>query len=242
MIFYLGTHNPGFVNIVNIPWFVSVTTILNRRSKLNGNWMLDSGGFTQISKYGQYKITEDEYLAVIDLQKPKVAFCQDWMCEPIMLKKTGLNVETHQYLTTLSYLSLSKKSDVIRPVLQGWETEDYVKHLREYKKTGVNMNQIFGVGTVCSRNGKPEIIRDILKAILSEEPHIKLHGFGIKTVSAVANQDLLYSSDSMAWSFSGRRMEKLCYNNCPVKNCANCMEFALLWRKNMLYQMKAGRG
>jgi len=134
-------------------------------------------------------------------------------------------------------LSLSKKSNIISPVLQGWYPEDYVAHLKQYKSVGVDTSQLFGVGTVCSRNGKPEITRDIFKSILKEEPNLKLHGFGIKTDSLIATQDLLYSADSMAWSSAGR-FKKLCNSACPNKNCANCLEFALLWRKNNLYRLK----
>ena len=237
MKFYLGTHMPNFVTLVSIPWFVSVTRILKRKALLSGDWMLDSGGFTQIQKYGKYDITEQVYLDVIELQKPSIAFCQDWMCESYIIEKTGLSVLENQKRTLESYLTLSTFSNRIRPVLQGWNPEDYVKHLQTYKKAGVSIHQLFGVGTLCSRNGKPEIIRNILKAIISEQPKIKLHGFGIKTVSLIANQDLFWSADSMAWSIAGR-LKPLGCKGCPVKSCANCLEYALLWRKKNLYLMK----
>ncbi|GAG81407.1 unnamed protein product, partial [marine sediment metagenome] len=208
--FYLGTHMPNFVELVNIPWFVSVTRVIDRKTRLSGDWMLDSGGFTQIQKYGKYNISEEKYLDVISIQNPGIAFCQDWMCEPVMLKKTGLTVKDHQEKTLESYLSLSRKSSSIRPVLQGWNKSDYVYHLQKYKKAGVNTNQLFGVGTICSRNGNPTAIREILKGILYEEPKLRLHGFGVKTDSLVACQDLLERADSMAWCYTAWKMEKLC--------------------------------
>jgi len=232
--FYLGTHMVNFVEQVRIPWFVSITRILKRKSIIEGDWMLDSGGFTQISQHGDYTISEQDYLDVVEYQKPVLAFCQDWMCEPQMLKKTGLTVRDHQDKTLESYLSMASFSKKIRPVLQGWDAKDYVNHLRAYKRAGVDIHQLFGVGTVCSRNGDSEIIRKILSEIITEEPKLKLHGFGVKSESMAANQDLLWSADSMAWSVTGR-MDKLCGMVCPTKNCANCLEFALLWRKKNLY-------
>jgi len=236
MKFYLGTHMPSFVMKVNIPWFVSITRLIRRRSKIEGDWIMDSGGFTQISRHGRYTISEQQYLDVIDFQQPQMAFCQDWMCEAEILKKTGLTVKDHQDKTLENYLTLSTFTDRIRPVLQGWWPQDYVRHLRDYKKAGVNIHQLFGVGTVCSRNGSPEETRAIFSAILAEESRLKLHGFGVKTESLVASQDLLWSADSMAWSTRGRHT-KYC-GNCPTKSCANCMEFALLWRKKVLHDIK----
>ncbi len=224
MIFYLGTHMPNFVELVNIPWFVSVSRVIKRKSRLSGNWIMDSGGFIQISKHGGYKISEQDYLKCIEFQNPKLAFCQDWMCEPSIIKKTGLSVKEHQERTLENYLSMSSFTDKIRPVLQGWKYTDYMDHVKMY--------QLFGVGTVCVRNGSPEITNEIFKSILSEQPRIKLHGFGIKTDSLKYSKDLLWSADSMAWSIHGR-YEKYCLN-CNTKNCANCLEFALMWRKSIL--------
>jgi hypothetical protein len=55
---------------------------------------------------------------------------QDYMCEPFMLKKTGLDIATHQRLTIERY-------DVIRAVLavpimavvQGYDPSDYRRSL-----------------------------------------------------------------------------------------------------------------
>jgi len=238
--FYLGTHVVNWLEIVNIPWFVSVNSLINRKSKINGiNWVMDSGGFTQILKHGSYNISEQSYLACIEKQNPKFAFCQDWMCEPVQLQKTGLSVKEHQERTLESYMSLRQYSDKIRPVLQGWTSEEYVTHIKMYKQANVNFDEIFGVGTICSRNNNtPEIYR-ILSEIKKEMPQIRLHGFGLK-ITSIQNhniRELLESVDSLAWSYGGR-MDKLCANSCPNLNCANCMEYALLWRKKILNILK----
>lgn len=236
MIFYLGTDAPNFVELVNIPWFVSVKRVIRRKSVVLGDWIMDSGGFSQIADHGKYVISEQEYLEIIDFQQPKLAFCQDWMCEPTMLEKTGLTIKEHQERTLENYLLLSSFNDKIRPVLQGWDTSEYIAHLRLYKKANVNINQLFGVGSICSRNGKPGIIKDILSSIKNEDSRIALHGFGIKTGSLALCSNLLWSADSMAWSFTGRNTKPWC-KYCEKKNCSHCLEYALLWRRKVLNQL-----
>lgn len=240
MKFYLGTHQPAWLGVVNIPWFVSVMRLLDRKGRiypvgLPVDWCLDSGGFSQILAHGKYTVSEDKYLQVIDRFGPPIAFCQDWMCESVMLEKTGLTVRDHQQLTTESYLRLSTNCPVMRPVLQGWTPADYVRHAYEYANAGVDMGQLFGLGTVCSRNGSDDAPMLILLALHDAFPGIRLHGFGLKT-SALWNTAVtsrLESADSMAWSSRGRRM-KLCPWGCSSQSCANCMEYALLWRKHVV--------
>ena len=235
MKFYLGTHMPNWLPIVNVPWFVSVTRLLDRKSTLRGqDWIMDSGGFTQIAQYGKYVIHENKYIECIEKHQPRLAFCQDWMCEPMMFEKTKLTVQAHQEKTIESYLSMKSKTDLVRPVLQGWMPQDFASHVTMYQQANVDMNQLFGIGTVCSRNGDTSSIYSILAAIKRKEPNIRLHGFGLKT-SAFWDwhiADYLESADSMAWSARGRR-DKLC-KWCTQKSCTHCMEYALLWRRKVL--------
>ena len=63
-----------------------------------------------------------------------------------------------------------------------------------------------GVGSVCKRNSKPEQIEALLKATHRERPDLRIHGFGLK-ITALVNwvvRDLLWSADSLAWSFAAR--------------------------------------
>ncbi len=235
MIFYLGTHMPNHAETVNIPWFVSVARLVDRKSKLKcKDWIMDSGGFGMILAQGKYTISPEQYTKIIEYQQPRLAFCQDWMCEPFIMEKTGKTVQDHQGLTIKSYLQLRELSPLVRPVLQGWAPTDFASHVRQYADAGVDMSQLFGVGTVCSRNGSTMGIYTILKAIHDAQPGIKLHGFGLKTTAFhdwdVVN--MLESADSMAWSSRGRR-DKLC-PWCSQKSCAHCMEYALVWRKKVL--------
>jgi hypothetical protein len=131
------------------------------------------------------------------------------MCEPFIIQKTGKSVAEHQELTVESYAYLTAATTVpIMPVLQGFKPADYVAHLRRYGKL-LKFCTWVGVGSVCKRNGNPDAIEDVLMAIRSERPDLDLHGFGLKrqAVERATVRDLLYSSDSMAWSYAGRREE-----------------------------------
>lgn len=251
MKFYLGTHQPGWLETVAVPWFVSVRRLLDRKRAFPNHvdWIMDSGGFTELSLHGKYVMTEDEYVEQITRFKPRKAFCQDWMCESFMLEKTGLTVKEHQERTIKSYIGLVDKSfyQVVAPVLQGYTAQDYVAHVDMHRQSGVNMTQLFGVGSVCRRNGSPDEVLHILRSIHAAAPGISLHGFGLKTTCLSDSRvcELLYSADSMAWSLVGRKMnggpngepkvcDRLGWSDCQTKACGNCMEFALLWRQQVL--------
>ena len=64
-----------------------------------------------------------------------------------------------------------------------------------------------GVGSVCKRNGTPEKIAEVLSAIKSVRPDLRLHGFGVKVTSLLnaSVRRLLATADSMAWSFAARK-------------------------------------
>jgi hypothetical protein len=238
MKFYLGLNIPSQANDIRIPVFVSVNRLIKSKTVLDhDDWVMDSGGFTMISKHGEYTISEKQYLQCIEFQNPIMAFCQDWMCEEHILKKTGLTIKEHQKRTTISFLNLHSKNSSIMPVLQGWTEDDYCRHIDHYVKMGVGFDYLYGLGTVCSRNGSPKIIKKIVYGITSRFPKIRLHGFGVKADSLVLSYRRLESADSMAWSFAGRR-EKLC-TGCDAKSCSACLEFGLVWRRKLLRKIRA---
>ena len=63
------------------------------------------------------------------------------------------------------------------------------------------------VGSVCKRNSKPLSVVRVLQAIKAARPDLRLHGFGVKLTALQhpAVRDLLYSADSMAWSYHARK-------------------------------------
>ena len=192
--------------------FVSVNVIKNRKSSFPVNeWIMDSGAFTTIAKYGYYPEPVKTYADQIRRWKDNgtllAAVSQDYMCEDIMLKKTGLTIEDHQRLTIERYDALvAEKTGVyIMPVLQGYAPENYVQHIKMYGDR-LEQGAYVGVGSVCKRNTNPSSIVEVLKAIKGIRPDLRLHGFGVKTTAlAWADvRDNLESADSMAWSFAAR--------------------------------------
>ena len=111
-------------------------------------------------------------------------------------------------MTLSRYKALINANDsevVILPVLQGYDPEDYARHVRDYGSL-LKENAWVGVGSVCKRNADPCAIYDVLDAILEVRPDLRLHGFGIKKTSLQDDRirSRLFSADSMAWSFNAR--------------------------------------
>jgi hypothetical protein len=210
------------------------------------HWALDSGGFSELSLYGQWRTTPEEYNAAVLRYDEEIgelgwAAPQDWMCEPIMLARTGLTVVEHQRRTVDNFVRLndlwaavSDRESPYMPVLQGWIRDDYLRCMELYAQAGVRLDHypVVGVGSVCRRQATGEIA-DVLGAIKAVDPGLPLHGFGVKTRGLQRYAHLLTCADSMAWSFDARRTAPL--PGCTThKNCANCLRFALRWRRHVL--------
>jgi hypothetical protein len=56
----------------------------------------------------------------------------DWMCEPLVLAKTGLSVAEHQRRTVRNYIVLRGLAPDLHfmPVLQGWQPSHYLSTRR----------------------------------------------------------------------------------------------------------------
>lgn len=226
--YFIGWHQP-----VNGPSgcgsfeysMISVNRLVGRKSDFKVNkWMLDSGAFTRIFA-GKWHLSTRKYAALIKrwskCGKLLAAVSQDYMCESIILNKTGLTIADHQRLTILRYdnlLNLLGECDAyLMPVLQGYTPEEYISHIRQYGDR-LKPGAWVGVGSVCKRNGSPAQIERVLLAIKGERPDLKLHGFGLKRTSLQSNVvwDLLYSADSQAHSYN-ERAKKTGKSNCPVR-------------------------
>lgn len=96
------------------------------------------------------------------------------------------------------------------------------------------------VGSVCRRQSMTEA-GQILTALHERGCH-RLHGFGFKILGLVRFGHLLVSADSLAWSDDARKLRrptpdcpgKIRRPGEPVKNCANCLHYALRWRADVL--------
>jgi hypothetical protein len=210
VIFYVGLHQPSDAKRLDRA-FISVNRLRTRRMPLGiGAWIMDSGAFTELSTHGKYRHSVEHYAAEINrwAYDPALvaAVAQDYMCEPWIVAKTGLSVAEHQRLTIERYDELVPLVPVyVMPVLQGYAPADYVQHLKMYGDR-LAPGAYVGVGSVCKRNGDPAQVEAVLGAIKARCPDLRLHGFGLKTTSLARAEirELLYSADSMAWSFAAR--------------------------------------
>ena len=220
--FYVGLHQPpdatrgGFTHAC-----ISINRLRRRKKPIHGcKVLVDSGAFTELAHHGKYRHDVDEYAAelyrlhsegVVDIE---AAVAQDYMCEPFMLAKTGMTVRKHQRLTVERYDALVAKLDrlfrgrcpfPVLPVLQGYAAAEYVAHIEQYGAR-LHPGMWVGVGSVCKRNSKPEKVAEVLRAVRSERPDLRLHGFGVKQTALLHPEvrEALTTADSMAWSFAAR--------------------------------------
>lgn len=238
MRFYLGTHVPRWLSrpeFTGVPLFVSARRLRDQRRWRPAvtRWALDSGGFTELTMYGRWTVTTAQYVADVRRWFAMIGpaeWCapQDWMCEPHMIEKTGLSVAEHQQRTVANYLELRALAPELPfvPVLQGWEWEDYMRHIEDYRVAGVGLADlpVVGVGSVCRRQATgmaEELMREL------HARGIKAHGFGFKIDGLRRCAKYMASADSMAWSLQARRGESL--PGCTHRKCANCHLYALRW-------------
>jgi len=215
MDFYVGLHQPSDARHFE-RCMVSVSRLRDRRSDFAvGEWMMDSGAFMELKLFGQYRDSVSAYAAQIRrwamCGRLVAAVAQDYMCEPFMLERTGLDVQAHQRLTIERYdaLMAERTGTYILPVLQGYRPDEYLSHIAQYGAR-LERGAWVGVGSVCKRNGDPATIRDVLYTIARARPDLRLHGFGVKrtALSSALVRDYLYSADSMAWSFAARKARR----------------------------------
>jgi hypothetical protein len=185
--------------------------------------------------HGTWRTTPREYASAAIRYSEEIGFLegaaiQDWMCEPFILKKTGLTVIQHQRRTVDSYLRLMELAPSVPwfPVLQGYQSDDYHRHVDMYTNAGVTLRQLLrtGVGSICRRQHSTEIASLLFSL---QRQGLRLHGFGVKLKGLALTKGVLMSADSMSWSFTARREMPLQGHNERHKNCANCQIYAELW-------------
>ena len=244
MKFYLGTDRTGWIGTVEVPLFMSHRVLAPRRKlrKQVCDWALDSGGFTELSMHGKWVTTAEQYVEATYRYRDAMgrmdwAAPQDWMCEPFMTDKTGLSVREHQHRTTGNLLDLRMLAPDLPfiPVLQGWTLDDYLYHVEQYARAGIDLTAepTVGVGSVCRRQSTAEI-GDIFQTL--SDLGLRCHGFGVKMAGLARYGHLLASSDSMAWSFNARWEDPL--PGCTHKKCNHCLKYALAWRDRALAKIK----
>ncbi len=227
-----------------MPLCVSRRRLLDRKTlpRATCDWVLDSGGFSELSLTGGWSISPREYVRVVRRYQQEIgrmvwAAPMDWMCEPGMLARTGKTVAEHQALTVLNFVQLRDLAPdcPFIPVLQGWACDDYRRHADAYGTAGVDLGAapVVGLGSVCRRQHM-----GVAEQIVRSLQGLRLHGFGFKLTGLERVGGLLVSSDSMAWSIHARY--RLPLPGCSHKNCANCSVWALQWRQKVLAAVNKG--
>lgn len=250
MTFYLGTHMPAWLVRSPANLFVSVRRLRARGcpGRAASDWALDSGGFTELAMHGRWTTPPRRYADEVRRYAERVgrlrwAAIQDWMCEPVMLARTGRSIPDHQRSSIESLLDLRRLAPELQwtPVVQGWHVEDYLAHAEGYAAAGVDLARepVVGVGSVCRRQGTAEAVS------IFRELHrlgLKLHGFGLKTLGLLKCLRYLASADSLAWSFRARQQRRPMLPTCEHATCVNCYDYAHCWRDELLGSLPASRG
>lgn len=249
LTFYLGTHKDGWLAepaFAGVPLFVSRRT-LEARTRLPravGPWALDSGGFTELSMHGGWTMPARAYAALVRRFRDEIgnlawAAPQDWMCEEIVVRRTGLSVERHQARTVRNLLELRAIAPElpIVPVLQGYTEAEYLRCVDLYDAAGVDLTlePLVGVGSVCRRQATHEAAA-IFRRLRTLG--LRTHAFGAKTLGLELYGQEVASADSLAWSFQAR-MKRIRMEGCTHPNCANCRVWALAWRERVLARVSA---
>jgi hypothetical protein len=257
MKFYIGVWNTKLAQ--HAPFFIMSYRQLRKVTKfsVNKQWIMDSGAFQELYINGKYTYDINDYLEYVKKFNPTVFVNMDYMCEPLMLRRINSTVRKNQLLTIDNHIKIKDKLDKenikskFMGVIQGWELNDYLEHIDDYKSYGL-MEEYMGIGSVCRRT-KLDNITSIIKSIKKKLPNVKLHGFGVKLhVFQLCPQTIkmLYSSDSSAWSYSGRKHPLKEFKNlrCKIdnkpciyprnKNCANCYQYMLYWYEKVVNIIK----
>lgn len=240
MRFYLGTDDPHWLwdNPPPHPLFISRRRLQRYKNlkPAKTTWALDSGGFTELNMYGEWKTPPHTYIALVQRYVNEIgnldwAAPQDWMCEPTVLAKTGKTVEQHQQLTINNYLTLKTLSPQlpIIPALQGWHPDDYLRHRDMYDRAGIDLTKAerVGMGTFCRRaNLQP--VQNLVYRLW--EDGLKMHGFGVKQDGLPIMGHHLASADSLAWSLTARLSPtRLCGQHHRAQKCSHCRTWATVW-------------
>jgi hypothetical protein len=87
---------------------ISVNRLRRRKSDFAvKDWVMDSGAFTELFRFGHYRHSVQEYAQCIKRWRTcgnlLAAVAQDMMCEQVILERTGLTIADHQRLTIERY-------------------------------------------------------------------------------------------------------------------------------------------
>lgn len=249
MKFFLGTHMTEWLKRSAVPLFISAIQLRRRpvRKPAVCDWAGDSGGFTELSTHGCWTVGPQQYIDDVRRWRDTIGrlqWCaiQDWMCEDLILKKTGHTVLEHQMFTIQSWLDLNDLAPEIPwvPVLQGFQPEEYHQHVYLYQRyAGLDLTAVplVGVGSICRREDTGEA-EDIIHS--PWKLGMNIHGFGFKIDGLARCSKYLESADSLSWSYRARRAPGPLLAGCTHAKCNNCFPWAMAWRDRVLKSIDLG--
>ncbi|MGW3140267.1 deazapurine DNA modification protein DpdA family protein [Streptomyces sp. NPDC001139] len=256
MRFYLTTHKKHWIKLTDKPLFLKSEHFASavKLYPALGPYAVDSGGFMELKDKGTWTRPPRRY--VDDLRRIwecvgpyDWAAQQDWMCEDAIIHGgtfngqhfvgTHLSVIEHQRRTVANFLELRSLAPDLRiiPVLQGRTIPDYERCLEMFERAGVDLckEPTVGLGSVC----RLQSTREGAAIVTAMAAHgLRLHGFGFKTLGLAKVGHLLASADSAAWSSHARYRPPL-PGHTTHKNCANCFDYAMRWRDQVLNATRA---
>ena len=199
-----------------LPYLPRVMLSYNMIRKIKNAWkidipfMLDSGAYSVIGKYGKYPYSCEEYTEGIKKWHPDIAWTMDYPCELELQRKGNYGPKQSMLMTIENQKKLLDLGANTQMVVQGWELRDYLQNLDMINENGL-MTERLGIGSIC-RRGQNMQISEIIRTVKRNVPGwVKLHGFGIK-ISVLKNTDSLYhlySADSQTWGYERRYGEWL---------------------------------
>ena len=232
------------------PWMISEARLRRRIGPLQPvpePFDLDSGGFSFLSKTGEWPMTAKQWVAKVrryadETGNLRSAAIMDWMTEDEIrhggrfgnqwFAGTGKSEEEHLDLTVASYFELMSIDDTL-PWLATTQGSNLAGHLRcaeLYERRGVDLTKlpVVGVGSVCRKQSTPEIV-EIVHGLT--DAGMTIHTFGAKTLALTGPAGhLIRRADSMAWSErarKGRVRMASCTHRAQV--CNNCPRWAVHW-------------
>jgi len=161
MDFWLGTHQIAWLSRIDVPLMVSRRRLADYKTlpRAHGPIFRDSSGFTKLAIDGSWDdLPAAQFVAEARVHSQEIGNIRyfaprDWMCEPMILKKTGLSIAEHQRRTVADYCDLMQRAPELPwvPVLQGWEMDDYLRCVEMYDRVSVDLRAapLVGVGTIC---------------------------------------------------------------------------------------------
>ncbi|WP_020673846.1 DUF7221 family queuine tRNA-ribosyltransferase-like protein [Amycolatopsis nigrescens] len=243
--FYLGAPAPGWLAKAGVPLFVSDTRLRGYKTLpvAVARWALDSGGFTQLQKYGDWTVPPAEYVARVRRYRDETGLLdwaapQDWMCEDAIINGgwyggqyfagTHLTVDEHHRRTVLNVAHLRELAPDLHfiPVVQGRGPDSHRRCADLYwTLAGIDLTRepLVGVGSVCRIQNTAKAGR-ILTALRSWGL-TRMHGFGFKLEGLNRYGHLLGdqnsaddgdggSADSQAWSAWARWAQRPLFPEC----------------------------